>query len=146
MVPALRSPFSELDDLRRDMDRLFTRLTRDFFPSTFEQDWLPALDLADTGENLIAEIEVPGMDPKDINITVTGEVLTISGERKRPEGDKDHTYHLEERSYGKFSRSIRLPAGVDPDQVEAAYKDGILRVSLRKAEHARSKRIEVQAA
>ncbi|MBW1982210.1 MAG: Hsp20/alpha crystallin family protein, partial [Deltaproteobacteria bacterium] len=121
MLPTLRSTMGELEHVRREMDRLWERFTRDFVPSTFEHDWIPSLDLSDTGESLVAEVEVPGMDPKDIDISVTGDVLTISGEKKREREEKEQAYHLVERSYGKFSRSIRLPATVDPDRVEASY-------------------------
>jgi len=146
MLPALRSQLGELDRMRREMDRLWESITRDHYPSTFDYDWVPSLDLSDRGDSLVAELEVPGMDPKDINISVTGDVLTISGEKKREKEDKEHNYHLVERSYGKFSRSIRLPSTVNPDRVEAFYKDGILIISLDKTEQAKTKRIEVKAA
>jgi HSP20 family protein len=86
------------------------------------------------------------MDPKDINISATGDVLTVSGEKKREREEKEHDYHLAERSYGKFSRSVRLPSTVNPDRVEASYKDGILTLTLGKKEQAKTKRIEVKAA
>jgi len=145
MLPALRSQVGELDRMRREMDRLWESITRDNYPSTFDYDWVPSLDLSDRGDSLVAELEVPGMDPKDINISVTGDVLTISGEKKREKEEKEHDYHLVERSYGKFSRSVRLPSTVNPDRVEASYKDGILSISLDKAEQAKTKRIEVKA-
>jgi HSP20 family protein len=128
------------------MDRLWDNITRDHFPSTFEYDWVPSLDLADRGDSLVAELEVPGMDPKEINISVTGDVLTISGEKKREREEKEHNYHLVERSYGKFSRSVRLPSTVDPDRVEASYKDGILSITLDKTEQVKTKKIEVKTA
>jgi HSP20 family protein len=128
------------------MDRLWENFTRDHFPSTFEYDWVPSLDLSDRGDSLVAELEVPGMDPKEINISVTGDVLTISGEKKREREDKEHSYHLVERSYGKFSRSVQLPSTVDPDRVEASFKDGILTITLYKTEQAKTKKIEVKTA
>jgi len=146
MLPELRSQFGELDRMRREMDRLWDNITRDHLPSTLDYDWVPSMDLSDRGDSLVAELEVPGMDPKDINISVTGDVLTISGEKKREKEDKEHNYHLVERSYGKFSRSIRLPSTVNPDRVEASYKDGILSICLDKTEQAKTKRIEVKAA
>ena len=146
MLPALRSPLRELDRMRREMDRLWESVTGEHFPSTFDYDWVPSLDLSDSGERLVAEVEVPGMDPKDIDISVAGDVLTISGEKKREREEKEQAYHLVERAYGKFSRSIRLPAGVNPDRVEASYKNGILTISLEKAEQSKTKRIEVKAA
>ena len=116
--------------MRREMDRLWESFTRDKYPSTFDYDWVPSLDLSDRGDSLVAELEVPGMEPLDINISVTGDVLTVSGEKKREREEKEQNYHLVERSYGKFSRSIRLPTTVDPNRVEAPYKDGILTITL----------------
>ena len=146
MLPALRSQLGELDRMRREMDRLWESFTREHFPSTFDYDWVPSLDLSDRGERLVAELEVPGMDPKDINISVTGDLLTVSGEKKREKEEKERNCHLVERSYGKFSRSIRLPSIVDPDRVEASYKEGILTITLDKTEKAMTKKIAVKAA
>jgi len=146
MLPALKSQLGELDRMRREMDRLWDNITRDHHPSTSEYDWVPSLDLSDRGDTLVAELEVPGMDPKDLDISVTGDVLTISGEKKREREEKEQNYHLVERSYGKFSRSVRLPSTVDPDRVEASYKDGILTITLDKTEQAKIKKIEVKAA
>jgi HSP20 family protein len=145
MLPALRSQLGELDRMRREMDRIWDNITRDRYPSTFEQDWVPSLDLSDTGDSLVAELEVPGMDSKDIDISITGTVLTVSGEKKRKREEKEHNYHLVERSYGKFVRSVRLPSTVDPDRVEASYKDGILTITMDKVEQAKTKKIEVKA-
>jgi HSP20 family protein len=128
------------------MDRLWESITREHYSSTFESDWVPSLDLSDRGDSLVAELEVPGMDPKDIDISVTGDVLNISGEKKREREEKEHNYHLVERSYGKFSRSVRLPSTVNPDRVKASYKDGILSITLDKTEQAKTKKIEVKAA
>jgi HSP20 family protein len=128
------------------MDRLWERLTGDYDLSTYESAWAPSLDLADRGEGLVAELEVPGLDPRDIEISLTGDTLTISGERKREREEKHEAYHLVERSYGKFSRSIRLPATVNPDRVEASYKDGVLRITMDKIEPAKTRKIEVKAA
>ena len=145
MLPTLRSPFGELDRMRRQMNRIWERLTGDSDPSTYESDWAPSLDLTDTGESLVAELEVPGMDPKDIEISVTGDTLTLTGEKKREREEKQEAYHLVERSYGKFSRSVRLPSTVNPDRVQASYKDGVLRITMDKTEPAKTKKIEVKA-
>jgi len=146
MLPTLRSSLGELDRIRRRMDRMWERLTGDYDPSTYETDWAPSLDLADRGESLVAELEVPGMDPKDIQISVTGDTLTVSGEKKRERQETQDAYHLVERTYGNFSRSIRLPAEVSPDRVAANYKDGVLRITMDKTEPAKIKKIEVKAA
>ena len=130
--------------MRREMDRIWDRFSKEVSSSKSEQHWNPSLNLAETKDSLVAELEVPGINPKDINITVTGEMLTVTGEKKQEASREGKSYHLVERVYGKFNRSIRLPATVDPDRVEARYKDGILLMTMAKTESAKSKRIEVK--
>jgi HSP20 family protein len=90
--------------------------------------------------------EVPGIDAKDINISVTGEVLTIKGEKKSEREEKEENYHLVERSYGSFSRSLVLPAAVDLDKIEAKYDKGVLTVTCPKKEEVKPKAIEIKTA
>ena len=136
----------ELERMRREMDRIWERFTRESPTSTFEQDCRPSLDLLETEKSLVAEVEVPGINPNDIDISVTPELLTITGEKKQKTGEQEKNYHVMERPHGRFSRSIPLPTAVNPDQVEAHYKDGILRITMGKSGAARSKRIEVKTA
>ena len=144
MLIRSRSVKGELERMRKEMDRIWDRFSQEFSTSTLEQDWNPPLDLMENGSSLVAEIEVPGIDPDNIDISITADVLTFTGEKKKEAEDNGKTYHLVERTYGKFNRSIRLPATVNPDQVEARYKDGILKITLGKTEVAKSKRIEVK--
>lgn len=146
MLIRSRSVKGELEHMRREMDRIWDRFSKEFSSATFGQDWNPSLDLSETKDSLLAEIEVPGINPEDIDISVTGDTLTVTGEKKQETAEKGKTYHLTERIYGKFSRSMRLPVTVDPDRVEARYKDGILSITLGKTESPRSKRIEVKTA
>jgi HSP20 family protein len=139
-----RSAKGELERMRKEMDRIWDRFSQEFSTSTSGQDWNPALDLTETENSLVVEIEIPGINPDNIDISITADVLTFTGEKKKEAEEKGKTYHLVERIYGKFSRSIRLPTTVNPDQVEARYKDGILRITLGKTEVAKSKRIEVK--
>ena len=136
----------ELERMRQEMDRIWERFTRESPSSTFEQDWHPSLDLLETEESLVAEVEVPGINPNDIDISVTPEMLTIIGKKKQKTGEQEKNYHVMERAHGRFSRSIPLPTAVNPDQVEARYKDGILRITMGKSERAKSRRIEVKTA
>jgi len=128
------------------MDRIWDRFSKDVSSSTFKQDWNPSLNLAETEDSLVAELEVPGIKPEDINVSVTGEVLTVAGEKKQEANREGKNYHVVERVYGKFSRSVRLPTTVDPDRVQASYKDGILLIIMGKTQTAKSKRIEVKTA
>jgi HSP20 family protein len=134
----------ELERMRREMDRIWDRFSRE--SSTYERDWNPSLDLMETEASLVAEIEVPGINPDDIDISVTSDMLTVTGEKKQEIGEREKNYHFMERAYGRFSRSIPLPTAVSPERVEARYKDGILTITMGKRQAAKSKRIEVKKA
>jgi len=136
----------ELERMRREMERIWDRFSSELPPSTLERHWNPSLDLLETEDSLAAEVEVPGINPDDINISVTADLLTVTGEKKQEPGAQEKNYHVMERAYGRFSRSIALPIAVNPDRVEARYKDGILRIIMGKSEAGKSKRIEVKTA
>lgn len=104
--------------------------------------WSPALDLYESGDHLVAVVELPGMRKEDIDISLHDGTLTISGERKR-ESNNGETAQRTERYVGTFRRSISLPTRVDPSKVSATYQDGILKVTLPKAEEAKPKQIQV---
>jgi HSP20 family protein len=136
--------FGRLSNLRDELDTLFELP----FWSNFGRQtqlfsgWTPALDLYQNNDNVIAVVELPGMRKEDIEISLHDGMLTISGERKMEteEGDKAER---SERYVGKFRRSITLPTRVDANKVSATYKDGILTVTLPKAEEAKPKQIRV---
>ena len=130
---------------RRDLfNWFFEDLTLpDFWTS--EQEWLPPFDVSETENEIIVKAELPGMDVKDIDIALTDGLLTIKGERKLEKEDKKENYHRIERQFGSFSRSLNLGEKVKADGIEAAYKDGILTVTLPKAEESKPKKIEVKS-
>jgi len=140
-------PFGEVSRLRREMDRLW----EDFFGSRrwglrpWEGEWAPAVDVSETADKVVVKAEVPCIDPKNINITLAGEVLTIKGEKKSEREDTKENYHLVERSYGSFSRSLTLPAAVDVDKIDAKYEKGVLTVTCPKKEEVKPKAIEIKA-
>ena len=138
----------ELTSFRREMDRLFDRFFEGwpFRLSAEEGEWAPSVDVSETAKEVIVKAELPGMDPKDVDVTVRGDVLSLRGERKREEEEKGENFHRLERSYGAFARSIRLPAEVDAAKVKATYKNGVLNISLPKTKAASAKKIEVKAA
>jgi len=103
------------------------------------------MDVAETAEQVVVKAEVPGIDPKDINISLQGDVLTVKGEKKSEREEKKESYHLVERSYGAFSRSVALPAAVDADKVEAKYEKGVLTITCPKKETVKPKQIETKA-
>ncbi|OPX17889.1 hypothetical protein BXT86_04120 [candidate division WOR-3 bacterium 4484_100] len=135
-------PFTDLADMVDDMGQLF----RDFFdyPKWDDNFFRPALDIEEDNENITVKTEVPGLKKEDIKVSVRGNLLTISGEKKRENETNNKTIHRIERCYGKFQRSITLPADIEPDQVKASYKDGVLTVTLKKPEVLKPKEIEVE--
>ena len=137
-------PFEGLSSLRRDMDRLCERFFgEDWGLTRWRDGWSPTLDVSETKDNIIVKTELAGVDPEDVDISLTGEVLTLKGEKKKEKEEKEEGYHLMERSYGSFSRSVRLPAEVDQDKVKANYKNGVLKITLPKTEKTKSKAIKV---
>ncbi|MBW1796157.1 MAG: Hsp20/alpha crystallin family protein [Deltaproteobacteria bacterium] len=138
----------EVGRLRSEIDRLFGDFfTRSPFGRFIEGvDYLPAIDVSETGKEIVVHAEVPGMDAKDIDISVNQNRLTLRGERKHEHEEKGENFHRVERSYGAFSRTIELPAEIDNNKVEATYKKGILKVNLPKTKESAVKKIEVKAA
>jgi HSP20 family protein len=136
-------PFRELLNLRDDMDRFFDT----FFgrtPEEVEGFWSPTIDIEEDNENYFVKAELPGIIRDDIRISIRGNLITLSGERKHTSEAKTKTFHRIERSYGQFSRTIALPSDVDSDKVKATHKDGILTVILPKPESVKPKEIEVE--
>jgi HSP20 family protein len=139
-------PFREVSRLRSEMDRLWD----EYFGTgrrafRMEEAWLPAVDISETGDKITVKAEIPGMEAKDIEISMVGDTLTIKGEKKAETEEKDENYHMVERSYGSFSRAVKLPAVVDAEKVEATYKNGVLTVVLPKKEEVKPKAIEIKA-
>lgn len=138
-------PF-EFDNLRKEMDRLWDS----FFEggrgrrSREGGEWLPSLDVTETKGDLVVRAELPGMDSKDIDISLNEGVLTIKGEKKQEKEEKEEGYHLIERSYGSFTRSVRLPKDIESDKISASFKNGVLKVVLPKTEEAKKKEIKIK--
>ena len=127
-----------------ELDRLFDGL---FTPLPIGADWAaltPAVDVEETPEAYVFRADLPGVDSKHVKVTVSGDTLTMRGERKREEKKNEGSLHRVERSYGAFERSFTLGVPVRPDQVKATYKDGVLEIRVPKADEARSREVEVQ--
>jgi HSP20 family protein len=139
------TPFGELSTFRREMDRLFERFFAEF-PSLElpGMAWAPRLDIKETKESLLITAELPGMDAKDLDISVSGNTLIIKGEKKQEKEEKDEHRHLIERSYGAFSRMVELPAPVAAEKIKAAFKNGVLTITLPKTEEAKRKAIPIK--
>jgi HSP20 family protein len=135
------SPAQSPGDLLRD----FMNLHFPFFPpeKAGMNTWSPTLDVHDDKDAFTVTLEAPGLKKEDFEISYHDGVLSIAGERKEETEAKERNYFRRERFFGRFSRSVSLPAEVQPDKVTAAYKDGVLSVTLPKAEKAKPKQIEV---
>jgi len=136
--------FGRLSDLRDEIDRLFesplTELTR---TSQLLSGWTPALDVFEEKDNFIVKAELPGMKKEDIEVSFQDGSLSISGERKSETQHNEAEVYRAERFFGRFQRTVTLPAAVAADKIKAAYKDGVLTVTLPKTEEAKPKQIDV---
>lgn len=140
-------PFRALDTFRTEMDRMFDRFFGGDWPIARMGgfgNWLPTLDVAETDKDITVRAEVPGLDPEDLDISVTGQVLTISGEKKESSEKKDENFYHSERRFGSFRRSVTLPVSVDAEKVSAKHKNGVVTIVLPKLESERPKRIPVK--
>jgi len=139
-----RDSFRDIVSLQDEMNRLFETFAKGTdTQSLAEGTWAPSVDIYENKDSIIIDAELPGMDQKDISVTVNDNVLTIKGERKQEKEVKEENYHRVERSYGSFTRSFNLPVGVKADAIKANYKDGVLKVMLPKAEEAKPKQISI---
>lgn len=135
-----RRPFADFSDLHTRLDRLF----EDVVAGGEKREWTAAVDVIKKNGNLVVRAEMPGLDPDDIEIQVEDDILTVSGEHEESKEDKDENFIRRERRYGSFTRSIALPAGVDPNAIEATSKDGVVEVSVPLPEQAGKKTVEIK--
>lgn len=130
-------------DIQREMNRLFDDfLGRPAMVPTGDRLWVPLADLSETKDDLCITFEVPGVREKEVSVSITGDLLTVKGERKWDKEQKE-SYHRLERVYGKFERSVALPVPIQADKVTATYRDGVLEIRLPKAEEAKPKEIKI---
>jgi len=139
-------PWTGMVGLKGEMERRFDR----FFEPRWEDapalgEWAPSLDLSETKDAFVVKAEVPGMDQGDIQVLLQENLLTIKGEKRQEKMDKDERYHRVERTYGAFTRMLRLPVAVDGSKVDAKFKNGLLTVTLPKALGAKGTTIPVKA-
>ncbi len=142
-----RHPFREMVPLSEAMDRLFEesflRPSRWLAPRLWEEEYLP-IDVYQTEDAVVVKTSVPGLKPEEIEISVTGDTLTIKGETKAEEEVKEENYLRHERRYGAFSREVALPTGLLADKAEADFEHGVLTITIPKAEEVKAKTIEVK--
>ena len=137
-------PFRELITIRNTMDRLFDSALVGS-PTTWQPAaWDLALDVAESEDEFTVKASIPDINPDDLEITFTNNTLTIKGETKEEKDVEKAHYHLRERRYGSFARSITLPAGIETDKIQANYEVGVLKLRLPKAEEVKPKKIAIR--
>lgn len=141
--PQARDTFSDLERMRTQMDNLFGRLTG-YLPTGFGSGVFPSMNVTEDKNNLYVRAELPGMKANEIDISSTANSLSISGERKIAPESEEASYHRREREAGTFHRTLTLPNDIDAAKVEAHYSDGILTLTLPKAEATKPRQIAVK--
>ncbi|HAK88841.1 MAG: hypothetical protein A2077_01550 [Nitrospirae bacterium GWC2_46_6] len=144
------SPLKELEEMRKDMDRLFDEF---FSPVTRRRIGrlkpemgviVPNIEMYDRKNEIVLKAELPGVSKENIDLTITKDSITLKGEVKKEEEIKEEDYYASERSYGSFTRTIALPAEVDSEKSKASFKNGVLEIVLPKREEAKPKEIKIE--
>jgi HSP20 family protein len=146
-------PIAEMARWERDMERMLGNFFTGRLPSFSEDRFTPgsslgmrapSLDLYEEKDQIVVKAELPGMTKDDIQVSISDNILMIRGEKKKEEEDKGKDYYHSERVYGYFSRSVALPAEVNPEKIQALFKNGVLEIRLPKSEEAKKKTVNVK--
>jgi len=138
-------PFRELGTLRKEMDNLLNRFFgKSSLAEAFGEEWSPTMDVSETESSIVVKAELPGLEVKDLDVSMSGDVLTIKGEKRKEEEEKGEHHYYSERYYGSFQRSFRLPTTVQSDKIEASFENGVLKIILPKTEEAKKKEIKIE--
>jgi len=141
------APTTMLSRMREEMDHVFDRFVReplDFAWPSNGKSWMPALDVIDNETEVTIKAEVPGMTAKDVDVSISGNRLTLSGKKDESKEEKGENYFVSERHFGAFHRSLELPEGVDPEKITAEQDNGVLTVKIPKLRTAKPKHIAVK--
>lgn len=151
MLPTLRrngmtySPLADLGSLRREMDQLMDSWAGLRVPRGGSLLWQPSINVREDEDAFHIEAELPGVDPDDVDISLEDRMLTITGEKRSETTRDEESYHLAERSYGRFERSFTLARSVNPDAIQARFDRGVLFVTIPKPEEQKPRRIQIRA-
>lgn len=149
-----RTEFPTLFPLRREIDRLFDDFVKGMdlqtWPAVEEEStaFMPKLDVRETEKDIVVTAELPGVNERDVEVTLSDDILSIRGEKKEEKEEKLKGYYRMERSYGSFHRSIRLPQEIETDKVQAVFKNGVITITMPKdkAAQKQAKQIQVKSA
>lgn len=137
-------PFREVGSLRQDLEEIWKRFfSEPLLTHSRIEKWTPPVDILETEAQIMVKIELPGLEAQDVDVRVAGDLLTLKGEKKGEECLQEHQFHNREICAGAFQRSLRLPARVQGDKVEAKFKDGVLSIVLPKVRDVEKKKIEI---
>ena len=124
-------PFGEIRPMGSDISNLWNRfLGEKSFAKPFTEDWSPSVDISETKDELVIKAELPGLEAKDVSVSISGDLLTIKGEKKKELEEKDEQHHFVERFFGSFQRTFQMPVNVQSDKVEATFDKGVLKIIL----------------
>ncbi len=140
------TPYRKPGSIKNEIDNLL----HEFFGGPIHTgplvgEWLPPADITETEDKVIVKAELPGIEEKDIDLSISGNLLTIRGEKKRLKEEKDGDHYLGDRYYGSFRRTFQLPADIDQEQAEATFDKGVLMISVAKVEESKTKKIEIKS-
>ena len=142
------NPWREIEDMKREMDRAFRSLFgyRPFrWFDGFESQFSPGVEMYETEKDVVISVPLPGVNREDIDVSITDDTITISAERKEEDEKAYHRYWMRDHAYGSFRTTLRLPVEVKSDKAKAAFKNGILEVTIPKAHETKAKRIKVES-
>jgi HSP20 family protein len=138
-------PFRDLMSIQNEMNRLFGRTFGDGSELGFGGTWVPAIDVHESVDKIEVSVDLPGIDPKDVDVTVEDSTLTITGERRFAHEEQEGSFQRIERRYGAFSRTVTLPSTADTERIDAEFDRGVLTIKVPKREEAKPKKITVKA-
>lgn len=140
-------PFRDLVSIQDELNRLFGRTYAGIEPTraAASGSWMPSMDVYETEDEIVVTVDIPGIDPKDVDVSVEDSTLTVSGKREFSNEVKEESYHRIERRYGSFARAIALPQTADTEKVAASFDKGVLTIEVPKVEKAKPKKIQVKA-
>ncbi len=148
LMPHRRRFGKEMVSFKDEMDNLFNRFFDMDFPVSRrlfkDGEWAPSVDVVEGKGEITVKAEIPGCEAKDIDVKLDGRTLTICGEKKQEKEEKDENFHRVERSYGSFCRMVELPREVNPEDIDATYKKGVLKLVLKKIRETEAKKIEIK--
>ena len=136
-------PFRNVSDIQGEVNRMFDTFLGRPMTEPSGRAWLPPVDMHETKDDLVLNVELPGVSEKDVTVSITGDLLSIKGERRWNDEAKDRQYLHMERAYGQFERLVQLPMAVQADKVKASYRDGVLQITLPKAEELKPREIKI---